>query len=262
MADALSSRDTKLIQYLNEAYGKEKELETALAGAHQDGRRPHAYKKRLAGAPEGDQGAGARSRAAHQAARRQGRARPLPGPTPAARSAARRVQGASPLAKGPLHALRGTGEAEKLLKNAKTELCNEYEEIGNYIAIETLAEASATRTPPSSRASIRREEERMAAFLEKLIPQLAKAVAKEEIPAAERRPAAPSTRRRSTRSRAASGSRSRRPGRRHGARRRRAAASRRRHGARRRRQPAEPRPQRPRTDHELERGRNPDGRDA
>src|SRR3954451_10263064 len=30
MADELSTRDAKLIQYLNEAYGKEKELETAL----------------------------------------------------------------------------------------------------------------------------------------------------------------------------------------------------------------------------------------
>ena len=28
-------------------------------------------------------------------------------------------------AKGPLHALRGTGESEKMLKNAKTEYLNE-----------------------------------------------------------------------------------------------------------------------------------------
>ena len=30
MAGALSTRDAKMIQYLNEAYGKDKELETAL----------------------------------------------------------------------------------------------------------------------------------------------------------------------------------------------------------------------------------------
>ena len=36
--------------------------------------------------------------------------------------------------------LRGSGEQEKMLKNAKTEYFNEHEEIANYPAIETLAE--------------------------------------------------------------------------------------------------------------------------
>ena len=45
MAETLE-RDAKLIQYLNEAYGKEKELETALqAHIGMTSRRP--YKKRL-----------------------------------------------------------------------------------------------------------------------------------------------------------------------------------------------------------------------
>src|SRR3954454_6739912 len=46
MADELSPRDTKLIQYLNEAYGKEKELETALQAHIRMTKRP-PYKKRL-----------------------------------------------------------------------------------------------------------------------------------------------------------------------------------------------------------------------
>ncbi len=42
-----TARDAKLIQYLNEAYGKERELETALQGAHRDDRLAKPYKKRL-----------------------------------------------------------------------------------------------------------------------------------------------------------------------------------------------------------------------
>ena len=43
----LSTRDTKLIQYLNEAYGKEKELETALAAHIKMANERASYKKRL-----------------------------------------------------------------------------------------------------------------------------------------------------------------------------------------------------------------------
>ncbi len=83
--------------------------------------------------------------------------------------------------------MRGTGESEKLLKNAKTELCNEYEEIGNYVAIETLAQSLGDKDTEKLAREFRKQEERMANFLVKLLPQLTKAVAKEEIPAAERR---------------------------------------------------------------------------
>src|SRR3954468_15969365 len=46
MATEPSTREAKLIQYLNEAYGKEKELETALK-AHISMTSRDAYKKRL-----------------------------------------------------------------------------------------------------------------------------------------------------------------------------------------------------------------------
>jgi rubrerythrin len=90
-------------------------------------------------------------------------------------------------AKGPLHAFRGTGENEKMLKNAKTEYWNEHEEIATYTAIETLAESVGDRDTAKLARDIRREEERMAKFLQSQIPALSKSVAREEIPAAERR---------------------------------------------------------------------------
>jgi hypothetical protein len=107
-------------------------------------------------------------------------------------------------AKGPLHAVRGTGEAEKQLKNAKTEYSEEHEEIATYLAIEILAtELGDTETAKVAKG-IRREEERMASFLEKQIPLLTKEVVKSEVPASERRAT-----RKPARRRTASASRSR-----------------------------------------------------
>ena len=66
------------------------------------------------------------------------------------------------LAKGPLHAMRGTSEPEKMLKNAKTEFSNEAEEIATYTAIETLAKTVGDKETAKLAKDIRREEERMA----------------------------------------------------------------------------------------------------
>jgi ferritin-like metal-binding protein YciE len=89
-------------------------------------------------------------------------------------------------AKGPLHAVRGTGTEERELKNAKTEYSEEAEEIATYTAIETLAEEVGDKETAKVARQIRREEESMARFLERQIPILTKAVARAEIPAAER----------------------------------------------------------------------------
>jgi ferritin-like metal-binding protein YciE len=127
----------------------------------------------------------------------------LPGPdvvSGAAGKAAVAASKAAAAAKAPVHALRGTGEAEKLLKNAKTQLMHEHEEIGNYIAIETLAEALRDRDTAKLAREFRRQEERMASFLSKLIPTLTKAVVTEEVPASQRRAASSNG---STRTRAA-----------------------------------------------------------
>jgi ferritin-like metal-binding protein YciE len=190
VADETSTRDAKLVQYLNEAYGKEKELETALQAHISMTTRP-PYKKRL------QEHLRETKRHAKDLERRikQLGAKPetlsVPGAPEAASGAAAKVVGAAQkgvaLAKGPMHALRGTGEAEKMLKNAKTEYFNEAEEIANYTAIETLAEAVNDKETAKLARTIRREEERMASFLAKQIEQLTKAVVREEIPAAERR---------------------------------------------------------------------------
>jgi ferritin-like metal-binding protein YciE len=182
-----TARDAKVIQYLNEAYGKEKELETALQ-AHISMTTKAPYKKRLQQHLKETRGH------ARQVERRikelGGRAElvPAPGPVGEAASAVTAVASkAVAAAKGPLHALRGTGESEKMLKNAKTEYWNEFEEIATYTAIETLAESVGDRETAKLARAIRREEQRMAKFLEGQIPRLTKDVAREEIPAAERR---------------------------------------------------------------------------
>ena len=200
-----TTRDTKLLQYLNEAYAKERELETALQ-AHLGMTTKKAYAKRLRDHLSETKGHGRQL---------ERRIKAISGQAPAAVQSivGQAVGQAKSLAKGPLHAVRGTGEAEKMLKNAKTEYFNEHEEIATYSAIETLADSLDDSETAKMARSIRREEERMARFLAAQIPQLTKAVIREEVPAAERR-------RRTKRRRPSSRSRSRSS---HGARRRRTA---------------------------------------
>jgi ferritin-like metal-binding protein YciE len=181
---APNTRDSKLIQYLNEAYGKEKELEVALQahiGMAAD-RKP--YQKRLREHLKETKAHG--RDVARRIKQLGGKAEASALPDAAAKVQEVASKGLA-AAKGPLHAIRGTGEAEKLLKNAKTEFFNEHEEIATYNAIETLAEAVGDRDTAKLAKAIRREEERMAAFLDRQIKALAKAVATEEIPASERR---------------------------------------------------------------------------
>ena len=135
---------------------------------------------------------------------------------------------AKALAKGPMHAVRGAGEAEKMLKNAKTEYFNEHEEIATYTAIETLAEQLGDQETAKLARGIRRDEERMAKFLAGQIPVLTKAVVTEEVPASERRAARSAGTRSRTRA-----SRSRSSGRRSAGSRRSSAGSRRSSGRRR-----------------------------
>ncbi len=198
MAKEVNARDAKLIQYLNEAYGKEKQLETALQAHITLTTRP-PYKKRL---QQHLKETKAHAKLLERRVKKLGgtadAGADMPGPR-ARQSPTRRPAVAA--AQGPLHALRGTGEAEKMLKNAKDEYHEEAEEIANYTAIEALAELVGDKETAKVAKDIQREEERMQKFLEKLIPQLTKAVAQEEIPAAERKPAKP-RRRSSSRPRA------------------------------------------------------------
>jgi ferritin-like metal-binding protein YciE len=204
MADP-NTRDLKLIQYLTEAHGKEKELETALQ-AHIGMTTRAPYKKRL---QQHLKETKAHARAVERRIKQLGgKVEKLPEPVAEAAAAVQGVTSkAVSVAKGPLHALRGTGEHETMLKNAKTEFSEEHEEIAMYSGIEALAEAVGDRETAKLARDIRREEERMASFLGRQIETLAKSVAREEIPAAERRNGG-SSRRRSTRSSSSSRSRS------------------------------------------------------
>jgi ferritin-like metal-binding protein YciE len=181
-----TKREQKLIQYLNEAYGKEKELETALQAHIKMTTRP-PYKKRL---QEHLKETKAQSKALERRIKQLGGKADMGLVEQVADRAASVANKGVSLAKGQLHAIRGTGEAEKMLKNAKTEYFNEHEEIATYIGIETLADSLGDTETAKLAREHRRQEERMAAFLEKQIPVLTKAVVTEEIPARERRPAA------------------------------------------------------------------------
>jgi ferritin-like metal-binding protein YciE len=175
----MNERDAKLVQYLSEAYGKERELETALQ-AHIAMTAKGPYKKRLQ--------QHLKETKAH-AREVERRIKKLGGGGQALQSAVGKLQAA---AKGPLHAIRGDGEFEKMLKNAKTEYFNEHEEIATYLAIETLAERVRDSETAKLAKAIRREEERMARYLQSQIKQLTGAVVREDIPARLRSAVKPS----------------------------------------------------------------------
>src|ERR1700749_859409 len=177
MAD-LNERDAKLVQYLSEAYGKERELEAALQ-AHIGITAKGPYKKRLQ--------QHLKETKAH-AKTVERRIKKLGGGGQTLQGAAGKLTAA---AKAPLHAIRGDGEAEKMLKNAKTQYFNEHEEIATYLAIERLAEKVRDSETAKLARAIRREEERMATFLQGQIKQLTNAVVQEDIPARLRRAAKP-----------------------------------------------------------------------
>src|SRR2546428_3448556 len=184
----LKARDIKLIQYLNEAYGKEKQLETALqAHIGMTGRTP--YKKRL---QQHLRETKAHGRDVQRRIRELGGKAEqvnVPGPEAVERAATRAAnlarRGLAAM-QGPVHVLRGTGEQEKLLKNAKTQFQDAAEQIASYTAVATLAEKVGDRETAQLAKRIRREEERMRDFLARQIEHLTKAVATEEIPASER----------------------------------------------------------------------------
>ena len=197
MAELLA-RDAKLIQYLNEAYGKEKELETALQ-AHIALTTRDTYKKRLKDHLKETkaQSTGLKKRIKELGGKAEVASAPGPDVVADAAGAVQSVANkALAAAQGPLHGLRGTSESEKMLKNAKSEYSDEAEEIANYRAIETLADAVGDRDTAKLAKEYRRQEERMASFLEKTIDQLTKEVVKEEVPSDQRGKRRPATSRR------------------------------------------------------------------
>jgi ferritin-like metal-binding protein YciE len=181
------TRDAKLVQLLNEAYTKEKQLETALQ-AHVQVTTRDDYAERLK-----DHVKETKSHATQVSRRiKQLGGNPetvsLPGPeglTKAAESVSDVVGKAKAAAQGPLHAVRGSGEQDKMLRNARTEYQEEAHEIATYTVIESLATAVGDTETAKLARDILRQEERMQQFLAELLPQLSVDVAHDEIPVSE-----------------------------------------------------------------------------
>lgn len=173
MADP-NERDAKLIQYLQEAYGNEQEQELALqADLLLTPKGP--YQKRL------------KQHLKETKAHAKGLQRQIKRLGGGGTTVQKLVGKATAAAKAPLHAVRGSGEAEKLLKNAKTQYTSEQEEISTYLALESFATKVNDKETAKLARDIRREEERMAGFLQAQLKRLAGAVASAEVPAAQRR---------------------------------------------------------------------------
>lgn len=189
MADP-NERDAKLIQYLSEAYGKERELEMALqVDIALTAKAP--YQKRL---KEHLKETKAHAKALEKRIKKLGGG---------GQTVASLVGKATAVAKGPLHVVRGDGRQEKMLKNAKTQFTAEQEEISTYLALEVFAtKVGDTETAKLARG-IRKEEERMAKFLEGQIRQLAGATAVDEVPARLRRSASKPKKRKTSSKRSA-----------------------------------------------------------
>jgi ferritin-like metal-binding protein YciE len=187
MAD-LTARDAKLVQFLNEAYAKEAELEADLA-AHINLTQKAPYKKRLQ--------QHLRETKDHKKRVAQ-RIKQLGGSPSSGISAPGMPEAASEVVGKAIAAVKGqvgvaraalTQQAETHLRNAREELREEYVEIATYSAIEAFATEVGDRQTAQLAKSIHREEQKTADYLERLIPQLVKDVVKAEIPRDQRVPA-------------------------------------------------------------------------
>lgn len=182
-----ATRDAKLVELLNEAYGKERVLETALASHLEVTTRPDYEKRLRAHLKETKSHASAVAKRIRQLG---GTAETvsLPGPEGASK-AAQSLQGvvgkARAAAQGPMHLARGSGEQSKMLHNARAEYREEAEEIATYTVIDALATSVGDKQTAKLARDIRGEEERMAKFIGELLPKLATDVAHDEIPVSE-----------------------------------------------------------------------------
>jgi ferritin-like metal-binding protein YciE len=213
MADP-TARELKLIQYLNEAYGKEKQLEVTLQAQIKLANAEKTLKKRLQDHYKETKAQSRNIERRIKALGGKADAGPdLPGPdavSGAVGGVTNVANKALAAAKGPVQALRGTGPEDNLLRNVRDAYWNEAEEIAHYNVIEAAANALDDKETAKLAKAHRRQEERMQKFLEGQIDKLVKSVVRAEIPAKERRApgAAASTRStsRSTGTRSSGGS--------------------------------------------------------
>lgn len=186
------TRDAKLVRLLNEAYAKERQLETALE-AHAAAATRDEYAKRLR-----DHLGETRSHADQVASRiKQLGGTPETVPLPAhdglahaAESLVGAIGKAMAAAKGSLDSVRGVGEQERMLRNARTEYHEEAHEIAIYTVIEAVAAAAGDAETARLAQAILREERAMQDFLATLMPALAADLVHDEIPISEIQPTA------------------------------------------------------------------------
>ena len=203
MAD-LNERDAKLVQWLNEAHAKEAELEADLT-AHIALTDKQSYKKRLQ--QHLKETRDHKRRVASRVKKLGGSA--TSGPSlPGVPNVVGEVAGKAVAAvKGQVGTARAavTEQAETHMRNAQEELREEHVEIAIYTRLEVFAGEVGDRETAQLARGIRRDEERMAKFLDSELRRLVKDVVKAEVPAKQR----PSRRRSSRAGRATSPSRRR-----------------------------------------------------
>jgi ferritin-like metal-binding protein YciE len=181
------TRDAKLVQLLNEAYTKEKQLESSIS-AHMEVTTRKDYAKRLR-----DHLKETKSHATQVSKRiKQLGGTPetvsMPGPeglSKAAESVSEVIGKAKAAAQGPMHTVRREGEQERMLHNARAEYQDEAHEIATYTVIDSLATAVGDKQTAKMARDILRQEERMQEFLAKLLPELTVDVAHDAIPVSE-----------------------------------------------------------------------------
>ena len=187
----LNESDTKLIQWLLEAHAKEAELEADLV-AHISLTKKDAYRKRLQAhlkeTRDHKKRVEQRIRQLGGDSRGTGTGVNLPG-VPGMPGAVGELAGkALAGVKGQLGLARAavTEQNETHLRNAQEEFREEHVEIALYTSLEALAAEVGDRDTAKLAASIRRDEERMAKYLEAEIKRLVKDVVRAEIPRDQR----------------------------------------------------------------------------
>ncbi len=200
MAD-LNERDTKLVQWLGEAHAKEAELEADLT-AHIAMTEKQSYKKRLrqhlTETREHKRSVASRIKKLGGSTYDGSSIPGVPGVVgEAAGKAVAAVKGQVGTARAVV-----TKQAETHLRNAQEELREEHVEIALYSRIEAFANAVGDKETAQLAKRIRRDEERMAKFLDAELQRLVKDLVRAEIPRDQR--ATSGTRRRSSSSRRSS----------------------------------------------------------
>jgi ferritin-like metal-binding protein YciE len=199
--NGLNQRDAKLVQWLNEAHAKEAELEADLT-AHIALTEKPSYKKRLqrhlTETRNHKRQVASRIKKLGGAATSGPQVPGVPGPVG-------EVAGKAVAAvKGQVGAARAavTQQAETHVRNAQEELREEHVEIAIYTRIATLAQEVGDRETAQLARTIRRDEERMAKFLDAELERLVKELVRKEIPRDQRAGTRRRTGRRNSASRA------------------------------------------------------------